>query len=380
MSAAPPPGSAEASSPPAADPPAKRREPFWDNARFACIVLVVVGHAILRMVYESDVAYALYLVVYSFHIPAFAIISGYFSKSSPPTATQMARLLTDLVVPYLVFETIWTIVNGIVSGSFTLNYASASWTLWFLLALAIFRLILPYLALLRWPLAWAVVISVATGYAHNIDTTFALSRTLGLLPFFVLGWWLRDRGVIERYDLLRPRTSVRIVAAAVLVAAAAAAFAFASAWRNVGLGHWFYYDGTYADSDVTEWWAGGIRLLLMVVAVVMSAAFFALLPHRERFWTHFGQYTLYVYLLHTFLLYPLRETDVIRELRPAELWLPVIVVGAVLLAMALATAPVRALTRPIVEPRPRWLFADPAVVAREGHRRDQTGARRTDGG
>ncbi|MET0297883.1 MAG: acyltransferase family protein, partial [Microbacterium sp.] len=62
-------------------PRAKRRVPFWDNARFACIVLVVLGHAVQRLTYDSDIALGLYLLVYAFHMPAFAIISGYFSKS-----------------------------------------------------------------------------------------------------------------------------------------------------------------------------------------------------------------------------------------------------------------------------------------------------------
>ena len=55
--------------------------PFWDNARFACIVLVVLGHATQRLTYDSDIALGLYLLIYAFHMPAFAIISGYFSKS-----------------------------------------------------------------------------------------------------------------------------------------------------------------------------------------------------------------------------------------------------------------------------------------------------------
>ena len=39
-------------------PRAKRRVPFWDNARFACIVLVVLGHATQRLTYDSDAALA----------------------------------------------------------------------------------------------------------------------------------------------------------------------------------------------------------------------------------------------------------------------------------------------------------------------------------
>src|SRR3546814_21116833 len=59
----------------------RRRVPFWDNARFACIVLVVLGHASQRLTYDSDIALGMYLLVYAFHMPAFAILSGYFSKS-----------------------------------------------------------------------------------------------------------------------------------------------------------------------------------------------------------------------------------------------------------------------------------------------------------
>jgi fucose 4-O-acetylase-like acetyltransferase len=165
----------------------KRRVPFWDNARFACIVLVVLGHAIQRLTYDSDIALGLYLLVYAFHMPAFALISGYFSKSDPPGRRQMVRVLTDIVLPYLVFEGLWTITKLLVEGQANPNITQPSWTLWFLLALAIFRLVLPYLALLRWPLLWTMVISIGVGYVPNIDSTFSLSRTLGLLPFFTLG-------------------------------------------------------------------------------------------------------------------------------------------------------------------------------------------------
>lgn len=330
---------------------------FWDNARFACIVLVVVGHAVQRMTYDSDAAYALYLLVYAFHMPAFAILSGYFSKAEPPTAKQMTRLLTDIVAPYLIFEIIWTAVNHLVRGHGNWDITRPSWTLWFLLALAIFRLILPYLALLRWPLLWAVAAAVGTGYIASIDETFSLSRALGLLPFFTLGWWLREHRVVDRFDLLRPPAWwVRPAALIVLIGSGWACWAFADTWRSVRLAGWMFYRDTYADLGNGQWWAGGIRVLLMVVAVVLTAAYLALVPRGRTWWSDLGQYTLYVYLLHTFVLYPFRESGVLRGLEPVWLWLPIIVIASVLIAMALSTAPVRTVFRPLIEPRLSWLF------------------------
>lgn len=378
------PGSADAASPAPTTatgrigvPRASRRVPFWDNARFACIVLVVLGHATQRLIYDSDTALGLYLLIYAFHMPAFAIISGYFSKSDAPGARQMARVITDILVPYVIFEALWTLTKWLVEGQANPNLTQPSWTLWFLLALGIFRLILPYLALLRWPLLWTVLISIGAGYLPNIDSTLSLSRTLGLLPFFALGWWLRDRDVVERLQLLRARPWwVFVGAGATLAAAGVIAWLFADVWREVELRQWLFYDQNYSAIGGTEWWAGGVRLALMAVALVLSTAFFALLPRRNRWWTHFGQYTMYVYLLHSFVLYPFRESGVLRGLDPTWFWLPVVVIASVLIALGLATKPVRTIFRPLIEPRPGWLFADATLARREGRRSDPTGSRR----
>ena len=109
---------------------------------------------------------------------------------------------------------------------------------------------------------------------------------------------------------------------------------------------------------------------------MLTTAFLALVPRRTHFWTEFGQYTMYVYLLHSFVLYPFRESGLLRDLEPTWLWLPIVVVAAVLIALALATRPIRRIFRPLVEPRPEWLFGDPGLARREGHRNDPTGSRR----
>ncbi len=353
------------------------RVPFWDNARFACIVLVVLGHAIQRMNAGSEASYGLYLLIYAFHMPAFAIISGYFSKSAPPNARQMARVLTDIVIPYVIFDLIWGVFAWALTGRGDFNLTEPAWTLWFLLALAIFRLVLPYLALLKWPLLWTVLVSIGAGYLPNLDSTFSIARALSLLPFFALGWWLRDRDIVARFDLLRPRTGlITGSAVAVFVVAAWAAFSFTDTWRSVRLASWMYYRDSYADLGVGEWWAGGIRLLLMFVAVALTTAFLVLAPRGTYWWTRWGTYTMYIYLLHTFVLYPLREFGVIAGLTPDWLWLPLLAVGSILLSLVLGSKPVRTVLRPIVEPRPSWMFADPTLAAREGHKVDPTGAQR----
>jgi len=363
--------------------PVRPRVPLWDTARFVAITLVVIGHAIQRLIGDSDAALVTYLFIYAFHMPLFAMISGYFSKPGSPNERQMRRVVTDIVIPYVIFETVWTIVQAIVEGNWSLNPTRPSWTLWFLLALGIFRLLLPYLAIVRWPLVWAIGFSVGVGYFGNIDSTLSLSRAFGILPFFVLGWKLQEWGLVDRWRLAAPPTLiVRSIAVTTLAAWLAVVIIYIDVWREINLRFWFFYDDSYRALGTDEWWAGLVRLAIIALAILLSAAVFVLVPRRGTWVTPLGQATLYVYLLHSFVLYPIRESGVIGGAeRSGWPWLAGLIVFSLGLTVALASAPVRRLFRPLVEPRPRWLFR-PDLDTRTGPLRiqpsrvDPTGSRR----
>jgi len=352
-----------------------RRVPVWDNTRFVCVTLVVVGHGIQRLTSESDAALGLYLFIYAFHMPAFAIISGYFSKASPPGSRQMLKIITDILLPYVIMQAIWTGVQYLVEGSTSVNPTTPHWTLWFLLALGLFRLLLPYLALLRWPLLWAVLFSVGVGYLDNVDSTFSLSRAIGILPFFLLGWKLRQWRLVERWRAAETQTWwIRALAVSVFVAWAAVVAVFLDFWKTLDT-HWFFYDDSYQALGTDEWWAGLFRLGFLLLATLLSAALFVLMPRRNTWITGFGQATMYIYLLHSFILYPLRETGVLEE--HAGLWfLIAMVLASIAISIGLTAPWVRRVFRPLIEPKPRWLFIDLGREPAGPSRVDPTGSRR----
>lgn len=47
----------------------KQREFYFDNARLYLIILVVFGHLLRSYIDESPFLYALYMFIYSFHMP-----------------------------------------------------------------------------------------------------------------------------------------------------------------------------------------------------------------------------------------------------------------------------------------------------------------------
>ncbi|MET0590890.1 MAG: acyltransferase family protein [Naasia sp.] len=345
-----------------ADAPARRRIPLWDTARFSAIVLVVAGHAIQRLQGGSDAASVVYLAIYCFHIPLLVLVSGYFAKDSLD-ARGLRRIITDLALPYLIFETIWSVVRWLVEGAWPIDYANASWTLWFLLALIGWRLLLPLLAATRWPLAASIGVSVLAGYSAQIDSTFALSRMLGLLPFFVLGWKLR-RVRIAGADLsgwwtdlpARLVMRVRFAAAALLIATVLTIALALPAWQELRLKEFLFFDSPYPAFGYEDWWAGAGRLAVLIIGATLSIAVLTLIPRREVAVTRLGAATMYVYLLHTAVLYPLRESGILAD-NADDLLLVVMLAASVGIAFLLSSKPVRLVFRPLVEPRATWLLA-----------------------
>lgn len=339
-----------------ASPAPNPRVALWDNARFMVMALVVIGHGIQRLIAHNDDAMVVYLTVYAFHIPAFILVSGYFSKATAPTLASIRKLLTTIVVPYIIFETIWSAIIYLVEGPRSYNPAVPSWTLWFLLALAALRILLPYLAQLRWPLFWSILISVGVGFIDNIDSTLSLNRTLGLLPFFVLGWRLKQWNVFENWRLLRsPPLWLRTAAAACFVGFAGFAALTMGAVRHQDVRYWFFYEGSYDSLHWSSWTAVGLRLAVLGVGTVLVLAFLILVPRRRSWITDLGQATLYIYLLHAFVLYPIRESGMLND-KTSPLWLIGMIIFCVGVTMLLGTKPFKKAFRPLIEPRTSWLY------------------------
>lgn len=334
----------------------KRRVPYWDNAKWLAVMLVVVGHAVQPLALDSDVGLVPYLVIYAFHMPFFGVISGYFTTEKPGPK-QYGRVIGDLLVPYVVFEVIWSVVESLVTGTVSFDPTTPSWTLWFLLALAAFRVVLPVLARLRWPLLWVTLLAIVIGYFDDVDQTFSMMRAIQMLPFFVLGWEIRRRDLAARWLETTRTLPVRVAAVGAFAVAAAVVALLPDVWRELTIRHWLFLDRAYAAiDDGVAWYDGGVRLAIMLVTVTLIAAAFALVPRRRTWFTAWGSATMYIYLLHTFVLYWPRESGWLRSL--ADQWwsTPLAIVAGILIAVLLSTSPVRSATRWIVEPRLGWLM------------------------
>ncbi|MEU6388567.1 acyltransferase family protein [Streptomyces sp. NPDC046939] len=339
--------------------PRASRDSYFDNAKYLAIVLVAMGHAWEPLRDGSRAASALYMTVYAFHMPAFIVISGYFSRSFDAGPGRIKRLITGVAVPYVVFEAAYTVFKRTAGDDpdYPFSLLDPWYLTWFLIALFVWRMSTPIWGVVRWPLPVALGIAALASVSPDIGDDLDLQRVLQFLPFFVLGLRLKP----EHFWLVRRRT-VRIVA--VPVFASAVLFAYWAAPRMNAA--WFYRRDS-AQELAAPGWAGVVMTLAMFgCSMLLVACFLAWVPGRRLWVTALGAGTLYGYLLHGFLAKVSRfwEWYDVRWVHTplGQVAVTVIAGGVVTL---LCTPPVQRVFRFVMEPKMEWAFRrDAAQVAR----------------
>jgi fucose 4-O-acetylase-like acetyltransferase len=329
--------------------PARRsRDPFFDNAKFMAIVLVVAGHSIVDL-RDVRLAHALYLFVYTFHMPVFIVITGYFSRNFTFSGGKARKLITNLGVPYVIFETAYSTYHWAVGKSaFAISLLDPYYLTWFLMALFLWRLSTPVWQQIRWPVGAAVVISLLAGMTE-LPTDLEMNRTFGLVPFYVLGLMLKP----EHFEMLK-RTRTRVLGAITLVLA----FVFTVFVADPNMTtSWVYWRNGNAAMHVNNLTGSGMRLGLLVGAGILVTAFLTMVPTRRTWFTGLGGATLYAYLLHGFFTKLMEymgwyDTPILHTLPGV---LGTATAGA-LLATFLCTPPVRKVMHWALEPDMSWAF------------------------
>jgi fucose 4-O-acetylase-like acetyltransferase len=326
------------------------RDPYFDNAKLLLVLLVVVGHAILAFEGPGQPLRALYLFIYTFHMPAFALLSGFFSSASPDDSRWL-RLTTRLLVPYFVFDTGYAVLAHLLNGTceLALEPLVPYQGMWFLLSLFCWRASLPFLARLDHAIPVAFLVGLLAGYVEQLGHVLSLARTMAFLPYFVIGHFLERR----HFDLLG---SPKVRAAAIVVLASLLGLVLLLGDRVDD--RWLLYKHTYRVLGYSGWTAFLPRAVVYGVSLLAAASALALVPRRRSFFNDAGARSMYVYvwqyvplLLATYLgLFGL----VARALSPAAL--PALsVAGAVACAALLSSRAVRTISWPLVEPPVEWV-------------------------
>lgn len=336
----------------------KERVAYLDNARYWVMLLVVIGHSLTELV-VMDSARGVYTWIYSFHMPFFILISGYTARHYVGDFRQIRRIVSTLIVPYLIVETSLQLITRHYDGEpEKLMILSPQWLGWFLAALFIWRITTPIWRALKYPVTTSIVISLVAGLIE-IPNVLALPKVLALLPFWVIGLHMNRELFMKLGDV-----RIRIVSVIVLVTSFVICQRHAGEWTT----RWLLWKDRYDEApfDASAWGGISTRAELIVVGMVLTFATLSLIPRSYSITTVLGGRTIYCYLLHGYIIIWLdRQFGLWERLEPYGATAVVgCIIVAVVLANVLMTKPFATVFRPIFEPRLTWLFreAEPPSV------------------
>ncbi|MFW3590299.1 acyltransferase family protein [Staphylococcus caprae] len=282
----------------------KDRDYFFDNARAVLIFLVVFGHLLQPYTTEDKYLSALYLLIYSFHMPTFLFISGYFAKNLDKPH-YLEKIAKKLLVPYVIFFAFFSIYYYLTGkeDAIQLDPFNPVFALWFLLTLFFFHVVLvivrrynPYIVL-----SVAILVSVLAGFSGNIDSYMSISRTIVFFPIFYIGHLVTKEHTMKLRNKKWAPISIIILVA----------FFIGYVIHPIN-GDWLLGSSPYTslESNGEDVYSPFKRLLLYIIILVTMGAFLNLTSQKKRFYTYIGRRTMFVYLLHGIVIGVLRGFEI----------------------------------------------------------------------
>ena len=269
----------------------KVRDARIDTLKGILILSVVFGHFFTHDSSDSLASEILSNFIYSFHMPLFVFVSGYFTNNR--TVVKGSLRLLETYVVFQLIKGIW-------------YHYSALWLLimpgpmlWYLIALIVWRFISAVLEKLGVKVSWLflsilVVISVAVGFIPWVGREFALSRIVVFSPYFFLGVYLRNIQVI---DEVRERVNFRFALIILIVSLIAGAF---FAFHSIDVKSVF--SGTLPYPSENRWFCALARLFSYFSSVVIAVSVVRICSFENMMLGIIGKDSLKYYMFHGVLL------------------------------------------------------------------------------
>lgn len=315
------------------------------------VTVVVIGHALVLVLHEQ-LSLHLYDFIYAWHIPAFVLVTGYLSRTFAWTRPKLWSLFCTIVVPYFIFEFVMLTFRHHY-GDYDLDqgpmWLDPHWPMWYLSATFLWRMATPILVKHWSAIPLSVVASLCFATLDADWTNYLdLQRTIGFLPFFVLGLHLTPKHLLVVRGRFTPVAGAAALVGLWLLADHSRDWLTShDAWPS----RWLWFSEPYAAFGVDTGDAMWIRFRILMLGALGVFAVMSLVPRRRTWFTDMGAASLIVYLFHGFVVRRMEYADY-PEWAQAHgewtIWLTIAI--AVVIAVVLAAPPVAKRLTWLVDP------------------------------
>ncbi len=263
------------------------RSAYWDNIKLILIFLVVLGHFLYSRTDLRPVT-ILTMAIYTFHMPAFAFVSGFWSKSERSRSFgSLARLGVAYVLGNGLFM-LWAAYRG---SDVLITYPYYSF--WYLIALIMWRLSVGWVAKVPLALPASVLAAFAVSFWPDAGNVFAFGRTIAFYPFFLAGY-LMPTDWSDILEDLRPLTKLLLGGLLLVISAAAIFFSY----RVFHFGEADVMMDPFARQHDAV-----VRVVLFAIAALVTGSLLVATPDvKVPVLTTIGKNSLTVYLFHRYVV------------------------------------------------------------------------------
>lgn len=258
-----------------------------DSVKTVLIFLFVLGHTLQSR--DAGIMNSINVCVkefiFSFHMPLFIIISGYFFNTKTNTKTFLKRLV-EIFASLFVFQAI----RVVMSRNFSIfSILSPQYTLWYLLCLVYWRIFTYYLSKIfstKMILLLSIVICMGAGFVSFNHLSF--HRACAFLPFFIIGNLLHSSDFFERIDKTKIYYGILSIFTVVLI------YCIISKLFDVNLMTTFMGNSSYDGiADIS------MRFVWLLLSFPLCYGIYRIIPDSHKL-ARYGGSTLAFYLLHSF--------------------------------------------------------------------------------
>lgn len=243
---------------------------------------------------------ALYKSIYTFHMPVFIFINGFFSKFN------RKKIIFTYIALYIIFQPLYILFENAFAGtSAQIQFTYPKWIMWYMLNTVYYLLLIPFYNVQTTKkrvivLMLSFMLALVAGFDKSIGYPMSLSRFFVFQPYFLMGYYYKkEKEKITEYVC---GFFAGEKWAAWLLLNVAAFFGVVLCAKDTGITINQCY-GSYAYASLNDIMA---RIKLYICATTVTAALIAdanmFLNKKIPCISMIGKNTLPVYLLHGFII------------------------------------------------------------------------------
>lgn len=316
---------------------------YIDNLKGILIIFVIIGHLIPKSIsFPLD---GIYAFIYMFHMPFFILISGYLSKHYEKQTKKAFSFLVLYYILSFLFNIYYTnevyiSLSNIKNIKFNLDlflqpFIAHSYSDWYLAVLFALRILCPAIIHLKHYVIFSFIICFITSLL-DIDN-YTMRRTLMLLPFFIVGFYLNKYKYEDiRKNLIKWQKAFGLIGL-ICIGFCLFIVLLKKMTEDIKMSI-FTFGGTVLDNDIFS----NLETIIystcyLIISFALIYAISCLVKNKECFLTQIGKNSLCVYFIQGFITLAIRQ-HIIKDLLRSDFDFMFIFVFVFIVIMAVLIA------------------------------------------